>query len=282
MPVCGGEYGTVLPVFYRQGIPIRPCRLEIGSTMLGHSRGQKHLPCFRYQVAFTLSRMFKLVLWDIDGTLIRTGGAGVKAFAKAFATEFGFTDGSEKLKFAGRTDVSLVREFFVMNGVEPTPKHFQQFFAVYVRYLEEMIVNCEGEICPGISEFMSGLRASSGKPRFGLLTGNIRRGAEIKLNRFNLWHEFPFGGFADDHEDRDCIAAIAKQRGADLLNQKLRDEEVLVIGDTPHDIRCARAINAKVLAVATGGAKWDELEKHQPDWLVKDLTDGKLQQLCPR
>ena len=108
-------------------------------------------------------------------------------------------------------------------------------------------------------------------PLLGLLTGNIRLGAEIKLRHFNLWNVFQTGAFADDHEERDRIAAVARQRGSRLLGEELRGDQVLVIGDTPHDIRCARAIGAKVLAVATGGSRLEELERHQPDWARPDL-----------
>jgi hypothetical protein len=92
------------------------------------------------------------------------------------------------------------------------------------------------------------------------------------LERFDLWEKFPFGGFADDHEERDQIAAAALRRGSQHFGRDLRGEEVLVIGDTPLDIRCGRAIGAKVLAVATGGATLEELERHNPDWAVPDLT----------
>ncbi|MEO5802843.1 MAG: HAD hydrolase-like protein [Verrucomicrobiota bacterium] len=223
--------------------------------------------------------MFKLILFDIDGTLVRTGGAGVKAFARAFATEFGLSDGSEKLKFAGRTDVSLVREFFSHHGIEPDQTHFRRFFETYLRHLQQMISECDGEVCPGVHEFLNQLRTRANPPAVGLLTGNIRRGAEIKLRHYDLWKKFSFGGFADDHEERDHIAAIAKQRGEEMLKTKLRGEEVLVIGDTPLDIRCARAIGAKVLAVATGGSKLEELQAHKPDWAVEDLRSVKAEQL---
>ncbi len=223
--------------------------------------------------------MIKLVLFDIDGTLVRTGGAGVKAFARAFQTEFNLHDGSEKLKFAGRTDVSLVREFFSHHGITPDATHFERFFETYLRHLTEMILECEGGICPGVHKLLNELRTSAKPPTIGLLTGNIRRGAEIKLRHYNLWKQFAFGGFADDHEERDHIAAIAKERGEELLQTKLRGEEVLVIGDTPLDIKCARAIGAKVLAVATGGCKLEELQTHKPDWAVEDLSAFKLEQL---
>ena len=224
--------------------------------------------------------MIKIVLFDIDGTLVRTGRAGVKAFAQAFALEFGLNDGSEKLKFAGRTDYSLVREFFLHHGVDPTPDHFARFFGTYLKLLEQIIVQCDGEVIPGVHPFMKELRALRNPPAIGLLTGNVRRGAQIKLNHYSLWHEFQFGGFADDHEERDKIAAIAKHRGCEFLGNKVQDDEVLVIGDTPLDIRCARAIGAKVIAVGTGGSTKDDLKLHNPDWAVADLTHLSAAEAC--
>lgn len=224
--------------------------------------------------------MIKIVLFDIDGTLVRTGRAGIKAFAEAFATEFGLTDGSEKLKFAGRTDYSLVREFFMHHGISPTPSHFERFFATYLTLLQRVIGECDGEVIPGVHQFMKDLRQVQAPPAIGLLTGNIRRGAEIKLGHYSLWHEFQFGGFADDHEERDCIAAVARQRGCEFLGQKVHDQEVLVIGDTPLDIRCARAIGAKVIAVGTGGATKEHLRQHEPDWAVDDLNAISASEVC--
>src|SRR5579859_6096695 len=184
--------------------------------------------------------MVRLILFDIDGTLIRTGGAGVKAFAKVFATEFGAVDGFKSLKFAGRTDVSLVREFFGFHGIEATAQNFSRFFERYVFWLDHILQESRTETCAGVREFIGQLRGLRQPPVLGLLTGNIRLGAEIKLRHFNLWEEFETGAFADDHEQRDQIAAIALERGSRILNVKLRGDEVLVIGDTPLDILCAR------------------------------------------
>ena len=223
--------------------------------------------------------MVRLVLFDIDGTLIHTGGAGVKAFAKVFATEFGAVDGFERLKFAGRTDVSLVREFFGFHGIAATPQNFKRFFERYVFWLDHILRDSHTQMCPGVREFIDQLRQLPDPPVLGLLTGNIRLGAEIKLRHFDLWTTFDTGAFADDHEERDRIAAIARQRGSRILKTELGDDQVLVIGDTPLDIRCARAISAKVLAVATGGAKFEELETHQPDWLARDLRGVNAEQV---
>jgi phosphoglycolate phosphatase-like HAD superfamily hydrolase len=217
--------------------------------------------------------VFRLILFDIDGTLIRTGGAGVKAFAKVFQTEFNAVDHFEKLKFAGRTDISLVREFFEYHQIPASAENFKLFFDRYVFWLDQILRETTSQVCEGISEFIAAAKAMPEPPVLGLLTGNIRLGAEIKLRHVGLWDTFVTGGFADDHEMRDHIAAIARERGARILNRNLADDEVLVIGDTPFDIQCARAINARVLAVATGGAELDILQAHQPDWAVQNLSE---------
>lgn len=223
--------------------------------------------------------MVRLVLFDIDGTLVRTGGAGVKAFAKVFATEFGATDGFEHLKFAGRTDLSLVREFFGFHQIAPTAENFDRFFDRYVFWLDHILREGRVEVCAGVWEFIRALQRLSAPPLLGLLTGNIRLGAEIKLRAAGLWPAFKTGAFADDHEERDHIAAIARDRGSRLLNHTLRGDEVVVVGDTPLDIRCGRAIQAKVLAVATGGASLEDLRKHQPDWAVADLRQASPEEV---
>ena len=217
--------------------------------------------------------MLRLVLFDIDGTLIRTGGAGVKAFAKVFATEFNAVDGFEKLKFAGRTDRSLVREFFDYHQIDSTPENFTRFCERYVFWLEDILQQSKGTVCEGVWELIKGLQALPEPPVLGLLTGNIRLGAEIKLRHFGLWDSFATGAFADDHEDRNHIAAVALARGSRLLGKDLTGDEVVVIGDTAHDIRCARAINARVVAVATGGSTLEELKAHNPDWPVSTLQE---------
>ncbi|HVU07262.1 MAG TPA: HAD family hydrolase [Verrucomicrobiae bacterium] len=226
--------------------------------------------------------MARLVLFDIDGTLVHTGHAGTQAFKKTFATEFNLHHGTEKIKFAGRTDVSLVREFFKIHNLPETPEHFRQFFDRYVFWLDHILAHSDGKICQGVREFIRDLQGLPQPPMLGLLTGNIRLGAELKLRRYGLWEIFETGGFADDHEDRNHIAVAALERGRRVLGKNLQPQEIIVIGDTPFDVRCGKFIGAKVLAVATGGATSEELKNHQPDWLVENLTQISAREICAR
>jgi phosphoglycolate phosphatase len=224
--------------------------------------------------------VIRLVLFDIDGTLIHSGGAGVKAFARAFASEFNVPNGTEKMKFAGRTDTGLVREFFHNNRIEATPENFRRFFDCYVFWLDHLLGNLRGGACKGAREFIEAMRLLPKPPVMGLLTGNIRLGAELKLRHYNLWETFVVGAFGDDHHDRNELAHIARKRGSSLVERQLDGEEILVIGDTPFDVECGKAINARVLAVATGGATLDQLQSHQPTWAVRDLTEISAHQVC--
>lgn len=224
--------------------------------------------------------MVRLVLFDIDGTLIRTGGAGMKAFAKVFETEFNVPNGTERISFAGRTDRSIVREFFTHHQIEPAEENFHRFFDSYVFWLDQVLGLGSGKVLPGVESILRRLRALPEPPALGLLTGNVRLGAQIKLAHFGLWDHFQTGAFGDDHEDRNQIATIALRRGQELLQRGLRGDEVLVIGDTPFDIACGKAIAAKVLAVATGGSQLSQLWEHAPTWAVEDLEQVCVEEVC--
>lgn len=226
--------------------------------------------------------MVRLVLFDIDGTLIHTNGAGIKAFERAFATQFKIPDAVQGVKFAGRTDTGIARELFIRHGLAPTPENFRLFFDCYTDWLAHILPDCKGDLLPGVWQFIYHLQSLPDPPILGLLTGNIRLGAEIKLRHYSVWDFFTTGGFADDHEDRNQIAAIAYQRGSRVAGVKLKGEEVLVIGDTPLDIECGRAIGAKVLAVATGGSTEEALKSHRPDWTAPNLERVNVREICGR
>jgi phosphoglycolate phosphatase-like HAD superfamily hydrolase len=226
--------------------------------------------------------MLRLVLFDIDGTLIHTNGAGITAFDKVFETHFKVPHSTRGVNFAGRTDTSLAREVFGRHAIEPSRENFAVFFEQYAFWLAQLLLVSKGDIHPGVWRFIYELQRLPEPPAIGLLTGNIRLGAEIKLRHFNLWEFFMTGAFGDDSEDRRQIAAIARERGARLLNQNLAGDEILVIGDTPLDIDCARAIGAEVLAVATGDFTLADLEAHQPNWAVTSLEKVRAKEICRR
>jgi len=215
--------------------------------------------------------MIRLILFDIDGTLIATGGAGESAFAEVCRAEFGVLNGTLRLHFAGRTDPSIVRDFFTHHEIEPNPENFRRFFDRYVFQLENLLGQLDGRVLPGVHTWLSALAALTTPPLLGLLTGNIGLGARIKLGHFGLWERFETGAFGDDHEDRNQLARIAHARARIRLGDDLQGDEILIIGDTPRDIECARAINAKALAVATGTYALNELRAERPDWAVKTL-----------
>jgi phosphoglycolate phosphatase-like HAD superfamily hydrolase len=223
--------------------------------------------------------VIRVVLFDIDGTLIRTGGAGVRAFERAFALEFGVEHATRGVSFAGRTDTSLVRQCFLKHAIPPKPDNFTRFFDAYVFLLQHLLESTRGAPCPGVSEFIGETNGLSNPPILGLLTGNVRLGAEIKLRHYALWELFRFGAFGDDHEDRNCLAAMAQQRAAELAGAPVRGEEILVVGDTPRDIECAKSIGAQVLAVGTGGYSCAELQAHTPTWVFKNLLGISAQEL---
>jgi phosphoglycolate phosphatase-like HAD superfamily hydrolase len=224
--------------------------------------------------------MIRLVLFDIDGTLIQSGGAGEQAFARVCAAEFNVPNGAAQLRFSGRTDPAIVREFFTRHDIKPSPENFRRFFDSYVFWLDHLLGQLAGQVLPGVREAMRDLGNLRSPPVIGLLTGNIRLGAQIKLSHYHLWDHFVTGGFGDDHEDRNQVAAIARERGRRLLGAKLRGEEILVIGDTPLDVACAKAIDAKILAVATGKHRREELAHLQPDWAVESLGGVKWAEIC--
>jgi phosphoglycolate phosphatase len=224
--------------------------------------------------------MVRLVLFDIDGTLIQSGGAGEKAFAQVCASEFGVPNGTERLDFAGRTDPSIVREFFQHHQIEPSRENFDRFFGSYVFYLDHLLGRLNGRVLPGVCEVIHGLRSLRKPPLLGLLTGNIRLGAEIKLGHYQIWNFFRLGGFGDDHEERNQVAAVARERGSRFLREELNGDGILVIGDTPRDIECAKFIGARSLAVATGKYTVEQLGGHSPTWVVSSLEECCLDQVC--
>ncbi len=213
-----------------------------------------------------------LLLWDIDGTLLTAGGAGLRALASALQRVFSIDGSLDGVDFAGRTDRSIMRQIFVRFGLPATEENFSCFAAGYVAALPPELADGGVRLLPGIPALLEAA-AARGDVALGLLTGNLRRGAEVKLNSRNLWHFFPFGAFADDAEDRNELGPHALRRARLHHRVEFAAANTWVIGDTPHDIVCARACHARALAVATGRHSADQLQALDPDAVFDDLGD---------
>ena len=215
------------------------------------------------------------VLFDIDGTLLQSGGAGHVAFAETFREAFHLTEFPEGIAFAGRSDRAIAQEIMQRAGIEPSLANWQRFYTDYCSRLGNVLSVCEGTVLPGVLELLDRLEENS-HAALGLLTGNTDFGAQAKTAAYGLAGRFAFGGYGDQRTDRDDIAADARRAAEEFVAAENNERSlcgVMVIGDTPADVRCGRAIDAFVVAVATGGSSWDELAACQPDLLLEDLTD---------
>jgi len=212
-------------------------------------------------------------LFDIDGTLIHSGGAGKAAFDAALADEFGIRQVDQSVAFAGRTDRAIVHDLFRLHAIEPSEANWQRFTRVYLVYLRETLPARAGRVLPGIVNLVDRLR-SRADIYLGLLTGNVAGGAKLKLAHYDLGGYFAFGGFGDRHVDRAAVAAEAVEAARDHVGGSV-PTEVIVVGDTPYDVRCGRSIGARVLAVATGLFTAEQLAREAPDVLVEDLSDPR-------
>jgi len=211
-------------------------------------------------------------LFDIDGTLISTGGAGKAALEQALATVFGVGELSDQLLFSGRTDRAIVADLFRLHGIEETAEARQQLFEAYLGHLPDCLTRIHGRVLPGIASFLDHLTAQD-DATVGLLTGNIRAGARLKLGHYQLLHHFVFGGFGDHHHNRDDVAREALREVRHRFDGTVSAERIWVIGDTPLDVGCARSIGARAAAVATGWHTLDELQAAGPDVALADLSD---------
>jgi len=214
----------------------------------------------------------KVILFDIDGTLIRSGGAGKWAIESALQHLFGLSVIQDGVSYAGRTDPGITHDLLVLHGIEPCEQHYQSVQDAYLERLPESLKRIPGHVLPGVRELVAALQ-SRHDCAIGLLTGNSQRGAACKLGHFDLWHPFPFGGFGDKHFERHGVAREAFDAAELHLAASVDPQDVWVIGDTPLDVTAARSIGAQVLAVATGWCSVAELEAVQPDWILSDLTD---------
>jgi phosphoglycolate phosphatase-like HAD superfamily hydrolase len=214
----------------------------------------------------------RLLLWDIDGTLINSGAAGHYAIARATAERFGGSGDLEGVEIAGRTDTSIAHQVLEKYGEPVTDESVSEFLNLYLRLLAEELPRREGRVLPGVLELLQ-RSASQPDSTLGLLTGNLERGAKLKLEHYRIWHFFGFGAFADDHKDRNELGAFALSRALEGTGIDFPASQVDVIGDTGHDIACGKAIGARTVAVATGSWPKERLAPYNPDFLFDDLSN---------
>jgi phosphoglycolate phosphatase len=214
-----------------------------------------------------------LILWDIDGTILQSGGAGMAALQRALKDVFGVEGSIASIDFAGRTDPWIVRQIFALHGIEDSRDNHARYIDGYIGLLPEILTQKKASVLPGVRDLLSEASTHPGVVQ-GLLTGNLRRGAQTKLGYHGLWDYFPIGAFADDSEVRNDLGPHALRRAKGHWGQDFHPERVWIVGDTPHDIACARAFGARVLAVATGGSDSGALRGHSPDAVLEDLSDG--------
>lgn len=218
--------------------------------------------------------MTRLLLFDIDGTLVLSGGAGARAMVRAFEDVFGISEGLDSVPMAGRTDAWIVTQMAAVHGLECGEDQFLQFHDTYVRYLSDEIhlPGPKKGALPGVHGLLD-LLASRDDAYLALLTGNFRRGAEIKLEHFGLWRYFGTGAFGDESHDRNALLRDAMANVEAAGGPAVRPSDVVIIGDTPLDIAVAVAGGARSLGVATGGYDVRTLIASGADAVLPDLSD---------
>jgi phosphoglycolate phosphatase len=214
----------------------------------------------------------RLILWDIDGTLVNTGSAGLHALVRATVERFGGDGDLSGVEIAGRTDTGIARQILEKYAEPVTQENIDSFLDRYVALLPEELPKRNGRVLPGVRELLEDLARQPNKT-LGLLTGNLERGARLKLEHFDLWRFFPFGAFADDHHDRNALGPCAVTRAVAHAGLQFPSERIDVVGDTGHDINCGKAFGARTIAVATGSWSRERLAQCEPDFLFDDLAN---------
>lgn len=222
-----------------------------------------------------MSGRTKLFLFDVDNTLLFSGGAGGWAMNLAFRELYGVENGFQGVEFAGRTDRAILIDGLALHRLPAADfdAEVEKFEETYLRHLRTTLVDAAGgRVLPGVHELLTALESTPGT-RLGLATGNFRRGAFMKLEYYQLHHFFPEGGFGGDSEDRSEVVAAAIRRFNS--SEPLPPEHVCVVGDTPIDVEAARVNGARAVGVATGRTSTEELSAAGADLVFADFADWK-------
>ena len=218
--------------------------------------------------------MKRLVLFDIDETMISSDGAGRRAIARVLNEHYGVPEEAMKIPMSGKTDPQILREIFRSCGKEQTFEGATtEILDLYLGVLEEEIQRSRYYIVhEGVLELLEQLVAEE-KAYLGLLTGNIQRGAHMKLHRFDLVKYFAIGAYGSDSHNRLDLPKVAHDRALDHFGIDFAPDEIVIIGDAVNDVLCAKGYGAISIAVNTGKTSWAELEEQKPDFLFQSLKD---------
>jgi phosphoglycolate phosphatase len=219
--------------------------------------------------------MQRLVLFDIDGTLLSSGGAAARAFRTALTQVFG-TSGPTAHSFAGKTDPQIAQELLERAGLDAArvERGLAEAWSIYIDRLRQEIRAHEVTVYPGVRRLLDTLEAERARAVLGLLTGNLAEGARIKLDAAGLGFErFRVGAFGSDHARRPELPAIAVARAEQATGRRFERKDVVIIGDTPADIDCGAHLQVRTIAVATGSYSRADLAACGPDHLFEDLAD---------
>ena len=214
----------------------------------------------------------KFILFDIDGTILDSGGAGIRSLNLAFEEIFAVKDAFRTISMAGKTDMLILKEGFELYAIDYSNGIIPEFYQTYIRYLKQNIRDALGHIKPGIREALRELQAQK-EFILGLLTGNIEEGARIKLDFFGLNDYFNIGAFGNDDEDRDRLLPVAVDKLFKRNSLHVSFRDCIVIGDTPRDISCSKPYGAFSVAVATGPYSAATLSEAGADIVLNDLSD---------
>ncbi len=219
--------------------------------------------------------MLKLLLWDVDGTLVDVDGAGRRAFIAAMRECFGIAEASlQSVEFDGRTDTHIIKQLLDLYDLSFNEENHRALESGYVRNIDRELSLGRPRVLPGVKEILNGVEE---RPDLfqGLLTGNTTAGARTKMEFFGISSYFPFGGYGDEHFDRHAIGIDALQRASEYSGHNFDPECVYVIGDTPHDITCGQALGARTIAVATGKTSAEGLNQLQPTALFNEFCNAE-------
>lgn len=214
----------------------------------------------------------KFILFDIDGTLMSSGGAGTRSLNLAFEEIFSIPHAFNGMSMAGKTDIQIMKEGLRKHSLDSGDGVIPSICNSYIRHLQVEIKNPKKHLKPGIIETLM-LMSNMENVYLGLLTGNIETGARIKLGAFDLNRYFPVGAFGSDHEDRNLLPPVAVEKFRCLYNKDIAFRDCIVIGDTPRDVECAKIYGAYSVAVATGPYSFDSLVRSGAELVLEDMLN---------